>query len=349
MMNNTITHSSLVRGASLFLAAILLLTGAVASLGAEAARKDMKVALVLPGGLGGSSFLQSAYRGLKLAEQELPGVSVTLVEPAEPAEYESSIRAMARAGYDMIITLTFRMLDATNKVASQYPGVKFVIVDAVSDHPNVSSVMFREHEGSYLAGVLAGLMTKSGAIGFIGGVDSPQMRRFQVGFETGARAVNPKVKTMVGYTGSFDNPGKAKELALTQYERGVDIIFHAAGKSGAGVVAAAKEQGKYVIGVDADQCPDAPDNTLASMLKRVDVAVFNVIKEGLAGSLKPGLRVYGLQENAVGPCWLYEDTMDLSGHRRFDGLERALKVVREYRDRIVKGEIVVPDAMEMGK
>lgn len=348
-MNTRIMHKFLAQIAFLFLAAVLLLAGAAAPFGAEAAPKGMKVALVLPGSLGGSSFLQSAYSGLKLAEQKLSGVSVTLVEPTDPTEYESAIRAMARAGYDMVITLTFRMLDATNKVASQYPGVKFVIVDAVSDNPNVSSVMFQEHEGSYLAGVLAGLMTKTGAIGFIGGMETPQMRRFQVGFEAGARAVNPKVKTLVGYTGSFDNPGKAKELALSQYERGVDIIFHAAGKSGAGVVSAAKERGKYVIGVDADQCPDAPDNTLASMLKRVDVAVFNVIKEGLAGTLKPGLRVYGLEENAVGPCWLYEDTLDLSGHRRFDGLDRALKVVREYRDKIVKGEIVVPDAMAMGK
>lgn len=314
---------------------------------AEAAPKNIKVALVLSGGLGDRSFLDSAYRGLQWAKERLPGVTVRHVECSDASEYEASVRTMARGGYDLVITIGFGMLDATNKVADQYPKVNFAIVDAISDRPNVANLIFKEHEGSYLVGIVAGMMTKTNIIGFVGGMDIPLIRRFQLGFEEGVKVVNPRAKVLVGYAGAFNDPGKGKELALSQYQRGADVIYHAAGKTGEGVIAAAKERNRYVIGVDSDQCYIAPDNMLTSMMKMVDVAVFSVIKDVWSGTFTGGNKVYGLKENAVGPCQLYPDILDLRDHKDFPGLEEALKKVREFRDKIVKGEIVVPDAMRM--
>lgn len=313
----------------------------------KAASKGLKVALVLSGGRGDRSFLDSAYAGAMMAKDKLPGVSVRVVEPSDPSEYEASIRAMARGGYDLIITIAFGMLDATNKVADQYPNVKFAIVDATSNRPNVASLVFKEHEGSYLVGVMAGMMTKTNIIGFVGGMDIPLIRRFQKGFEAGVKAVNPKAEVLVGYAGAFNDPGKGKELALAHYQRGADIVYHAAGKTGEGVIAAAKERNKYVIGVDSDQCYIAPNNMITSMMKRVDVAVFSIIKDTLEGKFKAGPKVYGLAENAVGPCQLYPESLDLSDHKDFPGLKAAIEKAKEYRDKILSGKIVVPDAMQM--
>ena len=327
------------------MAVILLLVG-IFGFTTVSQAKTMRVALVLSGGMGDRSFLDSAYRGLTWADEKLD-IKTRYIEPKGPEEYQPSIRAMAQAGYDLIITIAFGMLDATNTIADQFPNTNFAIVDAVSDRPNVASLVFKEHVGSYLVGVIAGKMTKTNTIGFVGGMEIPLIKRFELGFIEGVKAVNPTAKILSGYAGAFDDPGKGKELGLSQYKREADIVYHAAGKTGEGVIEAAKEVDQYVIGVDSDQCHIAPDHMLASMMKMVDVAVFNTIQDLVNGDFKPGLKVYGLEENAVGPCHLYPDLLDLSEHKDCPGLDEAIKAAEEYRDKILAGEIEVPDAMEM--
>ena len=335
-------NKKLLTGVAVFVLMIIVLL----SFGQNVQAETKKIALVLSGDLGDRSFLDSAYRGLKWSEERLD-VETRYVEPANPSEFEPSIRAMARAGHDLIITLSFTMLDATNNVAQDYPDTQFAIVDAVSQEQNVTSLMFKEHVGSYLVGVLAGKMTETDKLGFVGGMEIPLIKRFQIGFEEGIKAVNPDAEINVGYVGAWDNPGNGKEIAKSQYQNGADIVYHAAGKTGEGVIAAAKEEDKYEIGVDSDQCYIAYDNMIASMMKMVDIAVFEAIQDVTEGQLEPGTKVFGLQQNAVGPCRLYSDILDLDNHKDFTGLDEAMKAVEEYKEKILNGEITVTDPMEM--
>jgi len=328
------------------IAVFILMVMVVLSIGQNAQAETKKIALVLSGELGDRSFLDSAYRGLTWAEDRL-GVETRYVEPANPSEFEPSIRAMARAGHDLIITVSFTMLDATNNVAQDYPDTQFAIVDSVSDQPNVTSLMFKEHVGSFLVGVMAGKLTETDQIGFVGGMEIPLIKRFEIGFKEGILAVNPDAELNVGYVGAWDNPGNGKEIAMSQYQNGADIVYHAAGKTGEGVIAAAQEVDKYVIGVDSDQCYIAFDNMITSMMKMVDVAVFETIEDVTEEDLKSGTKVFGLEQNAVGPCRLYSDILDLENHQEFARMDEAMAAVEEYRQKIIDGEIVVTDPMEM--
>ncbi len=267
--------------------------------------------------------------------------------PQAPRIFEFLIRTSAMSGADLVITVYFTMLDATNTVADEFPHVQFAIIDAVSDRPNVTSLVFEEHVGSYLVGVMAGMLTKVDKVGFVGGEEIPNIRRFEKGFVAGVKAVNADAQVLSGYTGSFEDPGKGKEVALSHYDRGADIVFHAAGKTGEGVISAAKQTGQYVIGVDSDQCYIAPDNMIASMMKMVDVAVFNTIESVVKGEFQPGAtNVFGLEARAIGPCRLYPDILNLDEHVDFSGMDEAMEAVQEYRLKILEGEIIVPDAYE---
>ncbi len=326
------------------LVVFLLLTLMVAGMSVNAAAQGKKkVALILSGGLGDRSFLDSTYRGFEWAMEQLD-IEGRYVEPSGPEEYETSIRYMAQNGYDLIITVTFNMLDATEAIAEQFPNVQFAIIDADSDIPNVSGVIFKEHVGSYLVGVLAGKMTQSNVLGFVGGAENPLIARFEKGFTMGAQAVNPEARVLVGYAGVFDDPAKGKEVAIAHYNRGADIVYHAAGKTGEGVIEAAKELDKWVIGVDSDQCYIAPENMIASMMKRLDVAVFNIIKDFIEGNFVPGTKIFGLEEDAVGPCLMYP--LDYE-HHHFPGIEEAMEAVDVYYHKLLSGEIVVPDPAGM--
>ena len=326
-----------------FLVAVLLVTLVAGLSMGVAAQEKKKVALILSGGLGDRSFLDSTYRGFQWALEQLP-IEGRYVEPSGPEEYETSIRFMAQNGYDLIITVSFSMLDATEAIAEQFPNVQFAIIDSDSELPNVSGVVFKEHVGSFLAGVVAGKMTQSNTVGFVGGAHNPLIERFEKGFTMGVQAVNPEAKVLVGYAGVFNDPAKGKEVAMAHYNRGADIVYHAAGKTGEGVIEAAKEVGKYVIGVDSDQCYIAPDNMITSMLKRLDVAVFNIIKDFVEGNYVPGTMIFGLEEDAVGPCQMYPLEYD---HVHFPGLDEALEAVQEYYQKLLNGEIVVPDPTGM--
>jgi basic membrane protein A len=235
-------------------------------------------------------------------------------------------------------------------VARDYPNVKFAIIDGVIDMPNVASLLFREHEGSFLVGMIAGSISKTNKVGFVGGMDIPLIHRFETGYAEGARYANPKVelyKNYVGVTdGAWNNPGKGKELAKAQIERGADIIFQAAGNSGLGVFDAAEEAsatdpsasgGKYAIGVDSNQNWVKPGFILTSMVKRVDVAVYNTVKELIEGRFNGGIHFFGLNNDGVGYA-LDEYNRDIIPPSVLEAVERA-------KQDIIAGRIKVTDAM----
>lgn len=264
----------------------------------------LRVGLVLSvGGLGDKSFNDSAYQGITLAAEEF-GIAPVYGQPEQMSEDEKYLRQYAEEGLDLIIGVGFLMKDALEKVAGEFPDIRFAIIDAYVDAPNVASLVFREHEGSFLVGAIAGLTTSTGKVGFIGGMDIPLIHKFEIGYAEGVRHVRPGAEVLVAYAGSgpqaFHDPVKGKSLALSQFERGADIIFQAAGSTGNGVIDAAQERGLFAIGVDANQNYMAPGHVLTSMLKRVDIAVFEIIKDVVKGRFEGGEHVYGLEVDGVG-------------------------------------------------
>jgi basic membrane protein A and related proteins len=278
-------------------------TGSKGGGGKPAAGGGIKVALVLSvGGLGDKSFNDSAYQGLMKAKSEL-GITAVYGQPEQMSEDEKYLRQYAEQGFDPVIGVGFLMKDALDKVAGEFPKTHFAIIDALVDRPNVASLVFKEHEGSFLVGAIAGLMTKTGKVGFVGGMDIPLIHKFELGYTEGVKYVNPKAEIFVAYAGSgpesFHDPVKGKSLALSQFDRGADIIFQAAGSTGNGVIDAAKERRLFAIGVDANQNYMAPGNVLTSMMKRVDVAVFKIVKDVVEGSFAGGPHVYGPEVDGV--------------------------------------------------
>lgn len=262
-------------------------------------------------GLGDRGFNDLAAAGVQCAEDEF-GATGDVVEAEAQTDYVPNLQGFADGGTDLVFAVGFLMQDALTEVAPQNPETKFAIIDAVVEEPNVASITFREEQGSFLAGVFAAEMTKAadtgdipglegtGILGFIGGGDVPLIHKFQEGFEQGVAAVDPEIKVLTSYAGSFTDPATGKELALSQYQSGADIIFQAAGPTGTGVIEAAEELNRYVIGVDADQNQLAPDNVITSMLKNVDVAVCNMIETVANGDFTGGQTVLGVAEDGVG-------------------------------------------------
>ncbi len=264
----------------------------------------VRIGLVLSvGGLGDKSFNDSAFEGLMRAKEKL-GIIPVYGQPEQMAEDEKYLRQYAEQGMDLVIAVGFLMKDALEKVAKEFPETRFAIIDAVVDEPNVASLVFREHEGSFLVGAIAGLVTKTNKVGFVGGMDIPLIHKFEVGYTEGVKYVNPEAEVLVAYAGSgpeaFHDPVRGKSLALSQFDKGADIIFQAAGSTGNGVIDAAKERGLFAIGVDANQNYMAPGHVLTSMLKRVDVAVFQIIKDVVEGKFTGGVHTYGLEIDGVG-------------------------------------------------
>ena len=250
------------------------------------------------GGKFDKSFNQSAYDGIERWKKET-GKTYLEFEVANETQREQAIRRMAERGASPIIGLSFSQSSAMTKVAKEFPKLQFAIVDDVIELPNVQSVVFKEHEGSFLVGMLAAMASKTGKVGFVGGMDIPLIRKFECGYDQGAKFANPKVETfgnMTGTTGAaWNDPGRGSELAKAQFAKGVDVVFAAAGGTGNGVYQAAKDSGKLAIGVDSNQNYVQPGTMLTSMVKRVDVAVYNVLK-----AHKPGVSNLGLKEDGVG-------------------------------------------------
>ena len=346
---------------SLVLAAGTLLAGcgAGADKKEEAGGKDAKdtfsIAMVTDeGGVDDKSFNQSAWEGIqeygKANDLEKGKGGYNYLQSASDADYATNLNTLVRNDFDLIYGIGYKLQGAVNEIAGQQKNAHFAVVDTVVEQPNVASITFKENEGSFLTGVVAGLTTKTNKVGFVGGIESDLITKFEVGFIEGVKAVNPKATVDVQYVGSFTGADRGKAIASSMYGSGVDIIYHAAGGSGNGVFSEAidlkvkdPDRELWVIGVDKDQYEDGKgktksgeefDVTLTSMVKRVDVAVKDLAEKAKNGDF-PGGQVleYGIQENAIG--------LAPAPHDEYLSAEVKGKVA-EYQEKILKGEIVVP-------
>ena len=249
------------------------------------------------GGKFDKSFNEAAFRGMEKWKKDT-GKNYLSFEIANESQREQALRRMAEKGASPIIGVGFGQASSIEKVAKEFPKLKFAIIDMVVNQPNVQSVVFKEHEGSFLVGVMAAIASKTGKVGFVGGMDIPLIRRFQCGYEQGAKFANAKAEifsNMTGTTGAaWNDPARGGELAKAQFAKGADVVFAAAGGTGMGVYQAAKDGGKLAIGVDSNQNYVQPGTMLTSMVKRVDLAVYNVAK-----AHTPGVSVLGLKEGGV--------------------------------------------------
>jgi basic membrane protein A len=324
---------------------VLLVVGAVV-IGTpdKQAGSGLKVGLVFDvGGKNDKSFNEAAYRGLEKARTEL-GIDATYVEPSEGADRESALRTMAASGKDLVIGVGFIFGPDLERLAKAFPKVKFAGIDyspseGVGTIENLVGLRFREHEGSFLVGAIAGLLTHTKAVGFVGGMQIPLIRKFEVGYEAGVKHVCPECRVLGAYAGTepkaFADPTKGEELASAQFGQGADIIFHAAGKTGDGVFAAARQRKARAIGVDSDQYENAPCCVVTSMVKRVDVAVVDVIRELTKGEFKGGLRELGLAEDGV--TFVTDER-----NRQLLPIDVVSKV-KKLGEQIIAKQIVVPE------
>ncbi len=300
---------------------------------------EIKVGLVLDrGGKDDKSFNSSAYLGATQAKEKL-GIFLKYVEANDDNAFEPLLRAFAQRDFDLIIGIGFAQKEAVKKVAAQFPKKHFAIVDSEVDAPNVRSLMFEEHEGAYLVGAIAALTSKTGKIGFVGGMDIPLIRRFEMGYEAGAKKINPGITVLANFVGvtseAWNNPPKGKELGVTQYDGGADVIFAAAGASGLGVLDAAEERKKFAIGCDSNQDWAKPGFVLTSMLKRVDEAVFATIEEAKQGKFSGGVKHFGLGNSGVGYSVDQYNAKILT--------EAVRQRADELKEEIIAGKIIVPD------
>jgi len=294
------------------------------------------------GGRGDKSFNDAAYEGISRAAREL-GVTTEILEPSGAEDREAAMRLFAARGFDLVIGVGFIFSTDINVVAAAFPATRLACID-YAPRPdgvvpsNVAGLVFREEEGSFLVGAVAGLLSKSKHVGFVGGMDIPLIHKFEAGFRAGARAVVPSAVVHVAYAGStpeaFRDPVKGKALAISQISSGADVIYHASGTTGHGVFEACRDMGVMAIGVDADQHDEMPGTVVTSMIKRGDVAVFDTIAAVTRGEFRGGLHDFGLAEDGVGY---------VSEGPHGAAIPAAVKArVAELRAAIVRGEIKVP-------
>ena len=318
--------------------------------GAEGAPREgaTRVGIVLDvGGRGDKSFNDGAYAGADSATAHL-GAHVQFIEPGEGADREAGLRLLAAEGMDLVIGVGFIFSGDLTVLANEYPAVKFAGVDfalatdaqgnVIPPPANLAALRFREEEGSFLVGAIAALVGNSKRIGFIGGMDIPLIHKFEAGYRAGVKHVCPDCTVIAQYAGAtpdaFKNPGRGKELALSQYQSGVNVIFHASGSTGQGLFEAARATGKFAIGVDADQAAEAPGRVLTSMIKGVNAAVYDVISRAGAGTFRGGVYSFGLAEGGVG--YVYDD------NNRALIPEAARQRVERLKADIIAGRIKVP-------
>ncbi|MDR7520860.1 MAG: BMP family ABC transporter substrate-binding protein [Armatimonadota bacterium] len=329
-------------------AVVMVLVGLVWSVGPAvvgAQAKKLRVGMVYDvGGRGDLSFNDMAYEGLSRAQKDFRDrIEVKDLEPTAGGENrEELLRLLAGEKYDLIFGIGFLFTDSITRVARAFRGVKFGIVDGFIDkEPNVVSLLFNEHEGSFLVGAAAALKSKTGKIGFVGGMKIPLIEKFEAGYIAGAKYVRPSIEVFSDYAGTtgeaFRDPVKGKELATAQYDRGADIIYHASGGTGIGVFEAAVAKKKLAIGVDADQSltakPDQRAQILTSMMKRVDVAVYETIKDLVGGRYRAGVRSFGLREGGVGYA--------VNDHNR-EMIKDIIPRLEALKKDIIAGKIKVP-------
>ncbi|MYM86275.1 BMP family ABC transporter substrate-binding protein [Rugamonas sp. FT82W] len=317
----------------------LSLTVAALFIAASASAADPKLGIVYDaGGKFDKSFNQSAFEGASRFKKET-NINFIEVQASSDTQAEQVLRGLARKNLDMIASIGFAQQAAVQKVAKEFPKVRFVLIDGVAQGANINSITFKEEEGSYLAGVAAAMASKSKKLGFIGGVDIPLIRTFACGYAQGAKAVNPKIEVssnMVGTTSdSWNNPAKGGELARSQFDRGVDVVFAVAGGSGLGTLQTAKEKGKLAIGVDSNQNALYPGTILTSMVKHVDVAVYDAFMQMKNGTWKAGVTAKGLKEGGVD--WALDEN-----NRKLITPEIEKRVMGARKD-IIDGKVKVID------
>ncbi|MFA7371780.1 MAG: BMP family ABC transporter substrate-binding protein [Sphaerochaetaceae bacterium] len=352
---------NLVFKGSLFLVLFFFCTGIVFAGGkAEQAPKTsdkLKVVLYMNGNLGDRSFFDSAYSGVSRAEKEL-GIEVRAIEGGyNPANWAPDVEQLCQGDWDIIIAGTYQLQDIIQDLAPLYPNKKFFVYDTDVDYSlgnldNVYSILYSQNEGSYLAGVLAGLITTSNLpyanpqkrIGFIGGMDIPVINDFMVGYRQGAKSIDPQIETLVAYVGNFDDPAKAKELTLAMFDQGVDVAFNGAAQAGLGLLDAGAERKRYTIGVDSDQYllykdsnPERASFIVTSMLKNVGESIFRGLEMHIAGTLPYGkVENLGIEEKAVG----------LADNENFRKVvpQEFIDKIKEAEEGIKSGRIVVDTA-----
>jgi len=319
--------------------------------------KKLKVVLYINGALGDKSFFDSANRGIERAIKEL-GIEGKVIEGGyDPARWEPDLEQLSEGDWDIIIVGTWQMTENLKKIAPEHPDKKYFIFDTTVDYSkgnldNVYSILYKQNEGSFLVGALAAMITTSDmplanpekTIGFLGGMDIPVINDFKVGYIQGAHYIDPDIKVLVSYAGSFSDPAKGKELVLAQYDQGADISFNVAGETGLGLLDAAKEKNRYAIGVDSDQYlmfkdsdPEKAAHIVTSMMKNVDNSLFRGIKLHMEGKLEYGkAEALGIKEGGVGVA-------DNENYKKLVP-EEFRKKIKELEEKIINGEIVVDTA-----
>lgn len=311
-------------------------------LAAAAQAADVKPAVVFDfGGKFDKSFNEGVVNGVERFKKET-GIAYAEFEVTNETQFEQAHRRFAQRGNNPILGVGFSQANAVDKAAAEFPAIRFTLIDGVSKLPNVQSILFREHEGSFLVGALATMTSKTGKIGFVGGMDIPLIRRFACGYEQGAKYANAKVEVIQNMTGTtpaaWNDPARGGELAKGQFDRGADVIYAAAGGTGLGVYQAAKDRGKYAIGVDSNQNHLHPGTMLTSMVKRVDLAAYNAFMAAKNDSWKAGITVLGLKEGGVD--WA------LDQHNEKLVTPETKAKMDQIKADIVSGKIKVHDYME---
>lgn len=328
-MKITLKHAGLAAMAALL---------TTSSFAAQFATNFSPAVLYETGGKFDKSFNEAAYLGAERFRKET-GISFRDAQVSSDAQREQLLRDMARKGMNPIIAVGFSYTQTVGTVAAQYPKTRFVIIDAVAKGPNVESIVFREQEGAFLVGMAAALKSKSNTVGFIGGMDVPLIRTFACGYVQGVKYINKNdkvIQNMVGSTPSaFNDPARGAELAKSQFDRGADVVFTASGNTGLGILQAANRAGKFSIGVDSNQNHLYPGSVLTSMVKRVDVAIYNTFKEARANAWKPGIHQLGLKENGID--WA------LDAYNRKLITPAMEKRINEARQAIISGKLNVVD------
>lgn len=307
--------------------------------GGDGTGKDVNIAIVFGlGGLGDKSFNDNANEGATKAKDEF-GINYQYVEPKEIAEFEGHHRDFAKEGkYNLIIGIGFDQADAINTVAAEFPDQKFLLIDGeAAEAPNVASVTFKDNEKAYLIGIIAGMTTKTNKIGMVGGMDIPLINAFAAGYKAGAQSANKDIEVMIKYVGAWNDANTAKELALSMYDAGADIVYQTAGGSGLGVFSAAADKDALAIGADVNQIPLDPAHIFLSSVRRVDNVVYNEIKAIIDGTFEAGNFVQGFKEGAV--------SYTVEGAEKETSKE-AIEAADKAKQDIIDGKIEVPSTLD---
>jgi basic membrane protein A len=297
---------------------------------------DLSFAMVTDqAGLGDQAFNDATWEGFTALNEDY-GVEIKVVETSEQAQYVPNFSTLAEQEEDLIVGVGFLLLDAIAEVAPQYPDINFALIDNCVEEPNVACIQFAENEGAFLMGAIATYMSETGKVGFVGGMETDVVKKFEAGYRAGVMTIDPDTEVLVSYAGAFNDPAKGKELALAQYDQGADVVFQVAGFTGTGVIDAAVERDQMVIGVDRDQNYLAPDNVISSMMKGLGAGVYAVGEMVISGEFEGGSFRYGVTEGGI----------DIAPTTDKNVPADILEQVNELKQMIIDGQIKPPATLD---